>query len=522
MLGQIEYKQNKSVTLKPENNFLEQINSVRLQATLALDKSRRSSLGQFFTPLTVSQMMSSMVSINRQSIQMLDAGAGMGILTAAFVASVCERSEKPKEITVTAVEMDSCLIPFLRQTFEYCRKECEQNGIKFTAQIYNEDFVVFAANNLSEGLFATPNATRFNLAILNPPYGKINTNSHTSQRLRRHGIITPNLYTAFLALSAEMLTLDGELVAITPRSFCNGTYFKPFRQYFLDRMSFRRFHVFDSRKKIFDDDILQENIIFHAVKGKTGKESDVVISTSRSGVEDNGDLIRLKNKDVVRPGDEDIYIHLGAEDTRQNNVEQLQQFQSTLEDLGLKVSTGRVVDFRAKEFLQNGLNENAAPLIYPHNMQNGLVKYPVSHKKKFNSIQTTAETESLLVTTGTYVLVKRFSAKEEKKRITASLFDPKVVPSEKIGFENHLNYFHGGGQGIDSKIARGLTLYLNSSLLDAYFRRFSGHTQVNATDLRYLKYPSREQLESLGAHFTDGIPTQEEIDYLINQIMLNE
>jgi adenine-specific DNA-methyltransferase len=40
--------------------------------------------------------------------------------------------------------------------------------------------------------------------------------------------------------------------------------------------------------------------------------------------------------------------------------------------------------------------------------------------------------------------------------------------------------------------------YLNSTFVDAYFRQFNGHTQVNATDLRNLRYPSVTQLERLG------------------------
>jgi len=519
VLVQAEYNHNKPITLKQNTNFLEQINSIRLQATLSLDKNRRSSLGQFFTPLPIAQMMSLMVSLRQESICILDAGAGMGVLTAAFIATVSERGNKLKEITVTAVELDPCLIPFLQKSLECCRQKCEQNGITFKAQIYNEDYIDFAADSLSKNLFQTSNDIKFDLAILNPPYGKINTNSDTNKRLRQYGIVTPNLYTAFLGLSADMLVPDGQLVAITPRSFCNGTYFKLFRQYFLGQMSFRRFHVFDSRKEIFDDGILQENIIFHAVKNKTDL-NDIVITTSYSGIESDNAAIRLKSDEAVRPDDEELYIHLGRGETDQNNLVSMQRFQSSLKDLELKVSTGKVVDFRAKEFLQNGLNKvaSAAPLIYPHNLQNGTVQYPVSHKKKFNSIRIAPKTESLLIQNGTYVLVKRFSAKEEKKRITASLFEPENVPSEKIGFENHLNYFHTGGQGIDSKLARGLTLYLNSSMLDAYFRQFSGHTQVNATDLRYLKYPTRAQLESLGEHFTGGIPAQEEIDFLISKI----
>ena len=67
-----------------------------------------------------------------------------------------------------------------------------------------------------------------------------------------------------------------------------------------------------------------------------------------------------------------------------------------------------------------------------------------------------------------------------------------------VAFENHLNVFHNQKHGIQENLARGLTVYLNSSIVDETFRRFSGHTQVNATDLRLIKYPNRDILFSLG------------------------
>jgi len=49
--------------------------------------------------------------------------------------------------------------------------------------------------------------------------------------------------------------------------------------------------------------------------------------------------------------------------------------------------------------------------------------------------------------------------------------------------------------------------------VDDYFRRFSGHTQVNATDLRLLRYPGRRDLEELGRWAqVQGDLTQELID----------
>jgi adenine-specific DNA-methyltransferase len=101
--------------------------------------------------------------------------------------------------------------------------------------------------------------------------------------------------------------------------------------------------------------------------------------------------------------------------------------------------------------------------------------------------------------------VKRFSAKEETRRVVASIFLPLDAPAERVGFENHLNVFHSGGSGINDDLARGLALWLNSTVFDLHFRQFSGHTQVNATDLRNVQYPSKQQLIELGKRL-DGQP----------------
>lgn len=42
-------------------------------------------------------------------------------------------------------------------------------------------------------------------------------------------------------------------------------------------------------------------------------------------------------------------------------------------------------------------------------------------------------------------------------------------------------------------------MFLNTSTVDAYVRQFSGHTQINATDLRLLRYPDRDSVLGMGA-----------------------
>jgi adenine-specific DNA-methyltransferase len=113
--------------------------------------------------------------------------------------------------------------------------------------------------------------------------------------------------------------------------------------------------------------------------------------------------------------------------------------------------------------------------------------------------------------------VKRFSAKEERRRIVASIYDPALTTADSVGFENHVNYFHSNGRGLSEHLARGLSIFLNSTVVDAYFRLFSGHTQVNATDLRSLRYPTKEVLEGLGAMVMSAEMTQGEIDEIVDR-----
>jgi adenine-specific DNA-methyltransferase len=68
---------------------------------------------------------------------------------------------------------------------------------------------------------------------------------------------------------------------------------------------------------------------------------------------------------------------------------------------------------------------------------------------------------------------------------------------------------------LDRDLAWGLWAFLNSTVLDQYFRRFSGHTQVNATDLRALAYPDGKTLREMGRERMELGFDQETIDELI-------
>lgn len=481
--------------------------------------SKRHELGQFFTPGPIADFMASLFQARWNHVELLDAGAGEGALTAAFVRRLCDESHKPQSISVTAYEIDCTLIESLHATLSQCERDCHRAGIAFCATVFNEDFISAAAPMVSGGLFA-PQPPRFNAAIINPPYRKIRSESMTRLLLRSAGIETSNLYTGFIALVIKQLTDKAELVAITPRSFCNGPYFKPFRADFLKTMSLRQLHVFESRSAAFNgDDVLQENIIVHAAKGQCQPERFVI--SSSSGRPDCPISSReVAYREVVSPNDPERFIHLVVNDNHTKAHTAMNELPMTLAGLGMNVSTGRVVDFRAREFLRQRPDGDTAPLIYPCHFEGGFVQWPKPNSRKPNAIVSDERTRELLVPTGTYVLVKRFTSKEERRRVVAAIYDPGRLQAPLVGFENHLNYFHMHGQGLSMALAKGLAAFLNSTIVDDYFRRFSGHTQVNATDLRSLTYPVRSGLERLGQRVDSPEMSQEELDSLVQRELL--
>jgi len=438
----------------------------------------------------------------------------MGILSAAFVRRQLLRDTPPAHIEVTAYELDEALIAGLQKTLEFCRTACEARGVEFCADIRNADFLAEATEMLRNDFFSA-RPQMFDAAIVNPPYGKLSTASPAYRLLRSVNAQTTNLYAAFLNLIIGLLKRGGELVAITPRSFCNGPYFKPFRQNLLRQMSLRDIHIFDSRTAAFKhDNVLQENIILHAVKDV---EVSRVIRVSQSGGA-VGDAIRTRTlpaSEVVLLDDPEVFIHIPTSSQHLAARDQVSRLGGTLSTLGLRVSTGRVVDFRARENLRHAPSESTAPLIYPCHFDGLFVRWPKLPSRKPNAIEDNDDTANLLVPEGVYVLTKRFTSKEERRRVVACIYEPDRVAPGPVGFENHLNYIHANGRGLELVLAKGIWAFLNSSALDWYFRQFNGHTQVNATDLRNVRFPTPAQLWKLGCRIGDDTLRQEQIDELV-------
>jgi adenine-specific DNA-methyltransferase len=485
-------------------------------AAIENPRSRQEELGQFFTAAPVAEFMASMFGPLPRTVRLLDAGAGAGSLTAAFVSRCCKKRDGVRAIEATLYELDDEILDALDETMRECVHHCADAGIRFTFTIHHGNFIQEMSARLAGDLFGTlPPA--FDAAIANPPYRKITTASAERRFLRSVGVETSNLYTGFIALIQRLLVPGGQLIGITPRSFCNGPYFRPFREDFLSHLELRRLHVFESRQAAFrEDNVLQENIIFHAVKGRN-QPRELLISSS-SG-EQGGDITEtvFPFAEIVHPRDTEKFIHIPSTVSHATAKKTMDGLSSSLASLGVTVSTGRVVDFRLKDALRQKPERGTVPLLYPCHFNGGTVHWPKLEARKPNAILDNAETHPWLVPSGVYLLTKRFTSKEERRRLVACLFDPDKVKAKWIGFENHLNYFHANGHGLERSLAVGLYAFLNSTVVDQYFRRFSGHTQVNATDLRTLAYPDRDTLQAMGREIKSLDASQIEIDQLVTK-----
>lgn len=484
--------------------------------------SHKAGLGQFLTPMPLARFMASLFTNMKSEVRLLDPGVGLGSLTAAFVEEALKRGNL-KGLHIEAYDIDTSLSQATKSNLALCTQRLNNAGITAKAEFQCCDFIEEFAQKVSAPLFSR--AERFTHIIMNPPYKKIGQKSKHRKALALAGLETVNLYTGFLSLGLRLLEPGGELVAIVPRSFCNGPYYKSFRKFLLQTAAIQRIHIFDSRTDAFSDDgVLQENIILHLIKG--APQQAVCISSSpnasfhetiqnSSPPHETYFEQQLPFEWVVPSDNEERFIYVMPKPSDLEVVRQMNKFKHHLSDLNIEVSTGPVVSFRHKEDLCTEWEAGCAPLLYTTHL-NGKVEWPKSGKKP-NAIRITENSERWLwQNEGHFVITRRFSSKEEKRRIYASLCD-EALEQEYIGFDNQLNVFHRNKKGISSEEAVGLWAYLNSSLVDAFFRLFSGHTQVNATDLRNMPFPSKAQLLHL-AQQVSSTATQATIDSVLEKM----
>jgi tRNA1(Val) A37 N6-methylase TrmN6 len=277
------------------------------------------------TPANVAHFMAALFPKPITPIcHLLDAGAGKGALSCAFLDRWTSGDISFESVDVTAFEIDAMLSRHL------VRNLAAYHSVD--THVFEDDYIAMASSNMR----MNPHYTH---VLLNPPYKKINSKSHHRRILRSIGIEAVNMYSAFVALALSQTAPGGQLVAIIPRSFCNGPYYKPFRNFLLERAAIRHIHLFDSRSLPFKaDSVLQENIIIRVERA--GQQGSVKISTSTDAT--FSDLIEhtYPFEQIVFPDSRENIIHVPTS-PKENAIACSSTIRYTLDDLGSSPNSGK-------------------------------------------------------------------------------------------------------------------------------------------------------------------------------------
>jgi adenine-specific DNA-methyltransferase len=453
--------------------------------------------------------MAGLITANKDVFRIIDPAAGAGILLCAAVEALVTLPNRARRIELVAYEVDPALAEILRSVLGYLTDWAAARGTKVESKLICSDFVLEHAVALHSTGGLLPHLQPgydFDVAIANPPYFKLGKGDPRAQAAAPviHG--QPNIYSVFLAIGAALLRDRGELIFITPRSFTSGPYFRLFREWFFDSMRPELVHVFGSRRETFSRDaVLQENVIIKSIRHERWayqKLNEQMTISASAGI---GDLELPQRRSVGLDSVLDMrsqkkVLRLPITAAEDDLMRMVDRWTGSLEAYGLQISTGPVVPFRATEFIDAAgqVPESHAPLLWMNHVRPMRVTWPLGrHKPEY--IKSTMAAHPLLVPNQNYVLLRRFSAKEEQRRLVAAPYLARTGSSAPmIGLENHLNYLYRPGGTLTEDETYGLAVLFSSSLLDRYFRTSSGNTQVSATELRTIPLPPLETVIRIG------------------------
>lgn len=470
-----------------------------------VDQSHKKSAGQFFTPVEIARFMGKQAELSNNEISILDPGCGTGILACSLVEHLIN-NENINRIKLVAYETDNGVISYSQQSFNYLKAWLERKKVEIEIIIINKDFIleksVTNSRNNQLSIVEQDATEKFNIIICNPPYYKL---SNSDTKVKANGSIISgqiNIYALFIAVSIELLEENGQLIFITPRSFCSGNYFRTFRKFLLSRINITLIHLFESRTQTFNrDSVLQETLIFRGIPKVNSGNRDIRI-TSSNGVEglENPQADNYSDEEIIVWNSKDKIIHLPVNKTDREVINLFRKWNNKLIDFNIQISTGPVVAFRSADFISENIKngDTYVPLYWLHNVQKMFIQWPKIKPNKGQYIKLSTQSLPILSPNRNYILLRRFSAKGDKSRLIASPYSRMNVDYDLIGIENKLNYIYKINSDMDKYETMGLSVLLNSRLFDTYFRTFNGSINVSATELRSMPVPPLETIKEIG------------------------
>lgn len=478
--------------------YAERVGKVYAEASIQKDKKHK---GQFFTPLAISEFMGGVATPSgKKNIYVLDPGCGLAILSCTLIEHLVEAG-KSEHISLALYETDKKVVPLTEDVLSYLKVWCQERDVNLDYQLNESDFVLEkcecldGADTIFGDMFDTE---RFDYIISNPPYFKVAKDDIHTRSCASIVDGQTNIYALFMAICAKMLAEGGQMIFITPRSFASGRYFQSFRDFLFQHVSIDLIHLFNTRKDTFaKDEVLQELVIMRMVP--VGNSERIIVSYSQ-GISDLDHPYQKEYaaSEIVDVSSDEKVVYLPIDGHDEAILSLFRSWDGNMEKYGIKISTGPVVAFRAYDFIVNKPSDDTVPLYWLHNVVKMLCDHPVQKKGKGQYIKVTPETKTALLPNKNYVLLRRFSSKDDSSRLVAAPYFGNMAQYEFVGIENKLNYIYRPKGHLRRDEVMGITALLDSEMFDAWFRTFNGNINVSATELRMMPLPPIETIREIG------------------------
>lgn len=472
--------------------------AVRNTGKLIREKSKSENvrLGRLFTKKDTAKLMASMLNIDEEktAFTVLDPGAGTGILSAAAVEEICKRAPKCKQIFLTCYEICEEYIPMLTDNLERIRKKCRHDyGVKLYVTIYRENYIVDAKKHYTVTFFDTIE-DKYDIIIANPPSEFVEKGS--DEAVSAGGVTQLKIGAEFLFARMALRHLDvgGQLVIILPTTYATASQLTSLRREMAEKLSLRGIHLFIGKQKNSKRAVpLKKNFIIHYANGD--KPEEISVTTSTDSGKNVTQLPALPYDFVVDKDTGVLTLPKSPEDTK--IVRFISDFPETLTSLGLKMSTGLIVDSKCEGLLFTEPIKGTVPLIRVATMQGGVISFPQPIKRQYIA----PVNPSLVQKNKNLIIIKRVPAKSDERFVNSAIYLASQLPAYKyISTHNKINFIDTKDKNseICARLAFGLFALLNSTIYDRYISIVSKSKQINSKEMPNLPLPPRNLIENIG------------------------
>ena len=472
--------------------------AVRNTGKLIREKSKSENvrLGRLFTKKDTARLMANMINIDkkRSAYTILDVGAGTGILSAAVIEKICTESRGIEQIFLTCYENNEDFADMLEDNLERIRKKCRHDyDVKLFVTVYRENYLTDSKKHYTVTFFDTI-PDKYDIVISNPPTDFAEKYSEDAEGVG--GISQLKLSKAFLFLKNAKDSVDegGQLVMLLPTTYSSASALAPLRKEISESLALSKVHLFIGKQKNASRAVpLKKSFVVAFLNAE--RPDTIAVSTSHDNGKSAVDLGAFPYGFIVDELSGMLTLPKSAEDTK--IVKYISSFPETLDSLGLKMSTGLIVDSKCDGLLFTEPNEGTVPLIRTQALVEGQTKFPQPIKKQYIA----PISASLIQKNKNMIFVKRVPAKSDERFVNSAVYLASELPQYKyISTHNKINFIDAKNKNSEmpARLVFGLFALLNSTVYDRFISIISKSRQINSKEMRSLPLPPANVIENIG------------------------